>query len=288
MNELAYTTAVARIRVHETRLLGADKIEQLIAAENYRDALKRLGDLGYDVQSGDASVILKTEQQKAWQLLCEIAPDKSELEFLTVRNSFLNLKAALKSVVSDLDADAYFCAPANVPDETITAAVTGRDFSLLPDYMQDVAEQAYALLTSTGDGQLSDVVIDKKAMETYLGGKKQTKLKKRDLPAASERRARNRAPLPKLSRDAPPIRPRDATAPSPRPGESRASRSKNPAQTLFPSCPILLFSLNRALTTTRSRESQDKRRLSRFPVRSRQGAPLRFQRRTSVFRPPNR
>ena len=168
MNELAYTTAVARIRVHETRLLGADKIEQLIAAENYRDALKRLGDLGYDVQSGDASVILKTEQQKAWQLLCEIAPDKSELEFLTVRNSFLNLKAALKSVVSDLDADAYFCAPANVPDETITAAVTGRDFSLLPDYMQDVAEQAYALLTSTGDGQLSDVVIDKKAMETYL------------------------------------------------------------------------------------------------------------------------
>ncbi len=168
MNELAYTTAVARIRVHETRLLGADKIEQLIAAENYRDALKRLGDLGYDVQSGDASVILKTEQEKAWQLLCEIAPDKSELEFLTVRNSFLNLKAALKSVVSGLDADAYFCAPANVPDETIAEAVTSRDFSLLPEYMQDVADEAYDILTTLGDGQRSDALIDKKALETYL------------------------------------------------------------------------------------------------------------------------
>ncbi len=168
MNELEYATAVARIRVHETRLLGADKIEQLIAAESYRDALKRLGDLGYDVQSGDASVILKTEQQNAWQLLCEIAPDKSELEFLTVRNSFLNLKAALKCVVSGLEADAYFCAPANVPDETIVSAATTRDFSLLPEYMQDVAERAYTILTTTGDGQHADVIIDKKSLETYL------------------------------------------------------------------------------------------------------------------------
>ncbi len=176
MRDIEYVYAVARIRCNENNLFNTDKLDQLVTAADYSEAFKRLGDMGYDTRkTDDLSAVLKNEQQKAWDLLCEIAPDKSELEFLTVRNSFKNLKAALKSVVSGVKADEFFIEPANVSDETIIKAVTEKDFSSLPDYMRGVAKECYDILTQLNDGQLSDSVIDKKALETYLEFSNKTK-----------------------------------------------------------------------------------------------------------------
>ncbi|MBR2877127.1 MAG: V-type ATPase subunit [Clostridia bacterium] len=169
MHELEYVYAVARIRSNENSLLNADKIEQLINASDYAEALKKLGEIGYDVSNTtDVSEILLREQKKAWDLLVDIAPDKEKLEFLTVRNSFMNLKAALKSFVSGQKADEFLIQPANVPNEVIVKAVTEKDFSILPEYMVDVAKESYEILTQKADGQLSDTVIDKKSLETFL------------------------------------------------------------------------------------------------------------------------
>ena len=176
MNELNYTYAVARIRCNESKLLSHEKIEQLICASDFFEAYKRLGDIGYETLGGaPVSDVLAVERKKAWQLLCEIAPDKKELEFLTVRNSFMNLKAALKSVVSGKSAGEFFVEPANVADDIIKEAVTSKNFSSLPEYMADTASYCYDILTSKDDGQLSDSVIDKKSLETYLEFAKRSK-----------------------------------------------------------------------------------------------------------------
>lgn len=178
MRDTDYAYAVARIRCNETGLLDEAKLEQLITAESFSEAMKRLGDLGYDTRTNDLSAALRAEQQKAWELLCEIAPDKSELEFLTVRNSFANLKAALKSFVAGREADEFFVEPANVEPALIKRAVTEKDFSILPDYMRDTAAEAYELLTTKGDGQLSDTLIDKKSLEMFLAFSKKTQSQK--------------------------------------------------------------------------------------------------------------
>lgn len=176
MNELDYTYAVARIRCNESKLLSQEKLEQLICASDFSEAFKRLGDFGYEThENAPVSQVLSTERKKAWELLCEIAPDKKELEFLTVRNSFMNLKAALKSVVSRQAADEFFVEPANVDDAVLVKAVTEKNFSLLPDYMAETASLCYDILTANDDGQLSDSVIDKKSLETYLEFAKRSK-----------------------------------------------------------------------------------------------------------------
>lgn len=175
MKDIEYAYSVARIRYNEMSMLTSADVEQLISSPDYDSALHRLGDLGYDVAgSSDMSAVLKAEFEKAWVLVTEIAPDSSELEVLAVRNAFHNLKAALKGYVSGESCDAYFLEPSCVADEVITEAVTTRNFGILPEYMRDAALESYEILTSTGKGQIPDVILDRASLDIFEAMAKRT------------------------------------------------------------------------------------------------------------------
>ncbi|NMP37034.1 MAG: V-type ATPase subunit [Clostridiales bacterium] len=168
MKDIDYACAVARIRYNEMSMLTGADMEQLISSPDYDSALHRLSDFGYEVaSSSNSSELLKKEIEKAWALVSEIAPDKSELNVLAVRNAFHNLKAALKGYVSGGKCDEYYLEPSCVDNEIITQAVTTGDFGLLPEYMCDAARESYAVLTSTGKGQIPDVILDRAALDTF-------------------------------------------------------------------------------------------------------------------------
>lgn len=168
MKDTEYTFAVARIRANETHLLGKNEMEQLLLAPDLRAALQLLADQGWETQGAleDPNEMLRGQAAQMWSLLTEVAPDLGELSFLTAKNDFHNLKAALKSLVSDQSPKPYWMHPSSVPAALIWEAVSNRNFSRLPASMQQPAQQAYELLVRASDGQRADVLLDRAALET--------------------------------------------------------------------------------------------------------------------------
>ena len=166
-NDLNYAYAVARVRANEKTLLTEKDIETLIEADTYEDALRKLSELGWGEldQSTDYAAYLEAYFAKTWDLLEEILEDDIHvLDMLLIPNDVQNLKAALKGKVSGNDSDDHYTHSTVYPEEDIRKAVAEKDFAALPEFMQKAAEDAYDVLTTTGNGQVADAIIDKAAL----------------------------------------------------------------------------------------------------------------------------
>ena len=104
-----YIYAVARIRCKEGKLLSSKNIEQLISMKDSQSVERYLRDLGWGSSSdyGDTD-ILSTEQQKLWSLMKELTGDLSAFDFLRIQNDYHNLKASIKAVYTETEADCMF------------------------------------------------------------------------------------------------------------------------------------------------------------------------------------
>ncbi len=170
-NDLDYAYAVARVRANERTLLTEQDVEQLIEAEDYPAALKKLGELGWGETDGvtDYAAYLEAYFSKTWDLLEEILKeDIHVLDMLLIPNDVQNLKAAVKGKVSANDNDCNYTHSTVYPAEELRKAVEEKDFTALPEFMQKAAEEAYDVLTANGNGQVADAIIDKAALEYML------------------------------------------------------------------------------------------------------------------------
>ncbi len=175
-----YTYAVARIRALEVSLFSDSTIDQLIACQNYDQALQFLEEKGWgDAESsGDAEKILTREEEKTWEVVKELSIGMEHFDVLSYPKLFHNLKAAVKEVCTgDKNRHIYY-EDVRIPGEEMRKIVEDRDFGKLPDSMRIAGEEAYETLLHTGDGQLCDVIIDRAALDAiYQAGKRVTGLR---------------------------------------------------------------------------------------------------------------
>ena len=165
MTEL-YTYAVARIRAKELSLLSSQDIEQLVSAKDVHEVLQLLADKGFDGGGAEEiEAILDGESNKTWELMAELLDDISVLDVFLFEKDFHNLKAAVKTVYSEMPIDGVFMHGGSVSADDIYAAVREREFDKLPENMRSAAEDAVQTLNKTGDGQLCDIIIDRAALE---------------------------------------------------------------------------------------------------------------------------
>ena len=167
MGNTKYTYAVARIRALETSLLTNAVIEQLLACPTAEQALQLLIEKGWgDMDSGgDAEAVLKREEEKAWAVIRDVAPDMSVFDVLSYPKLYHNLKAAVKEVSTGVKNSAMFYDDCSIPGEEMYRIIENREFSRLPGNMSRTAQEALDTLLHTGDGQLCDIMIDKAALE---------------------------------------------------------------------------------------------------------------------------
>lgn len=179
MQKTDYAYSVTSIRVKESSLLGQVEMDQLMAASSYPAAVSFLAEHGWEVTSArqTANSILRRELQRAWDLLCEIAPDITILHPLILRKDYHNLKAGIKSKLSGQPVNAYFLTPSTLSHTLLVDAITRRAFDILPEPFATVGEEAYDVLVRTGDGQLADILIDKIALTDILAKAKATENK---------------------------------------------------------------------------------------------------------------
>lgn len=182
MKEADYAYAVARVRSNEVRLLSPQDIDGLMASGDCSRCIARLSDKGWESSGAlaDDSAMLQRQTERTWELIDEIAPERSEFDFLRLPNDFHNLKVALKARLQQCEWKHLCMFPATVPVEDIEKAVSEKRFDLLPEFMQDNAAEAYEALVSWADGQLCEIILDKAALEDASAAA--AKVKDSDLP----------------------------------------------------------------------------------------------------------
>jgi V/A-type H+-transporting ATPase subunit C len=173
MSDKQYIYAVARIRSKELTLFSKTDIEQLMNCKTESECLRYLADKGWGKDGSFTSEdILASEREKTWELLEELVEDISVFNTFLYGNDFHNLKAAIKQVYKATNHSNIYLSNCIIDPEVIIKAVTEHDFSLLPEYMREVAEEAYKIQLHTGDSQLCDIVLDKAALDSiYAHGK---------------------------------------------------------------------------------------------------------------------
>ncbi len=161
MTEL-YTYQVARIRCHELKLLTRTDIDSLAASPNYESALRMLFDKGFGTGT-ETSVeeVLKAENEKLWNFMKELLKDLSVFKVLLLPIDYNNLKAAIKSHVTEGEVLGVFKTGGTIDSDDFVKAVKDDDFSKLPESMKKPAKDAFTTLLQTSDGQLCDMILDK-------------------------------------------------------------------------------------------------------------------------------
>ena len=171
MNKLDFAYSVAYIRAIENRLMSGTDIESLIASKNCHEAMQILLDKGYGTEltaPENFEELLRDRLQHCWKEVTEVMPEGAGVDILLYKNDFHNLKVVLKALKQgDKEYERYFISPCTINCQSIVTAVAGEKFSELPPMLCNVAKESYELLSATSDSQLSDVLIDKAAMD-YL------------------------------------------------------------------------------------------------------------------------
>ena len=148
MKDIDYTYAVASVRSRENEISSKNVLERLVSEDG--------------AEASDYDNILTD----AWEYLSAIAPDKTELEFMIVRNDFHNFKAVTKALMAGIDGRKYCIGPSIVDVDFLNDAIRKKNFDSLPEWISETARSGYELLTSTSDGRLFDMFVDKAALET--------------------------------------------------------------------------------------------------------------------------
>ena len=144
MSNTKYTYAVARIRALEVSLFSDAFIEQLLACKSAEQVLQSVVEKGWgDMDTGnDAEAVLKREEEKAWEVIRDVAPDMSVFDVLSYPKLYHNLKAAVKEVCMGVKNPAMFYDDCPIPGEEMYRIIENREFSRLPGNMSRTAQEA--------------------------------------------------------------------------------------------------------------------------------------------------
>ncbi len=166
-----YIYAAARIRVLETGLLKRQDLDQLMGARDVSQALLWLAELGWGPRDRTMApeTLLKDQEERTWALVNELLPDPSVLDPLKYQYDYHNLKAAIKLCYtgSSLPKERFFISGGAIPWEKIDQCIREKDYDALPEPMAKAAGEAFETLLHTGDGQLSDSIIDRHFLEDF-------------------------------------------------------------------------------------------------------------------------
>ena len=160
MSNTKYTYAVARIRALEVSLFSDAFIEQLLACKSADQVLQSVMEKGWgDMDSGgDAEAVLKCEEEKAWAVIRDVAPDMSVFDVLSYPKMYHEVSTGVKN-------PAMFYDDCPIPGEEMYRIIENREFSRLPGNMSRTAQEALDTLLHTGDGQLCDIIVDRAALD---------------------------------------------------------------------------------------------------------------------------
>lgn len=163
---ISYPYATACIRSMEGTMLRLQEYKELAAIRQVPECINRLRALGF-FEGINASLeeLLSYEQERTLKLLSRCVSDLSSFSIFFLPHQFHNLKAAVKSLNTSIHPTPIYYDGEFDKRELIETSIVNKAFDHLPDYMQKTAKEAYKVYLHSGDGMLSDTLIDRGLLE---------------------------------------------------------------------------------------------------------------------------
>ena len=149
----------------ERDLLTAARMERMIEAPSAEEAAKVLTEIGYGefsaVTEETVGAALAREQEKLFEDLYRFVPDRSVVDVFKVKYDYHNLKVLLKARAVGAEADRLLLDAGRVPAQELRRAVLENSTGSLPPALDRAAQEAMEVLSTTGDPQRSDFLLDR-------------------------------------------------------------------------------------------------------------------------------
>ena len=167
------------LRAREKNLLTAARMERMIDASSAEEAGKVLQEIGYGEFSAtsdrELSAALAAEREKLFADLYRFVPDRAVVDVFKVKYDYHNIKALLKAQAMGISGRHLLLDAGRVGVDRLERAITDGAYDLLPVALAAAAQEAAEVLSTTGDPQLSDFILDRAYYAEMLSAAKQTR-----------------------------------------------------------------------------------------------------------------
>lgn len=179
LKDTDYLALSSRLHVLETRLLGAERMERMIEARDSAEAAKVLTECGYgelsEVSSAGLEKCLGAAQAELFREMGKHLPDPGILAVFQIKYDYHNAKVLVKARAKGASP-----APLLVGGGRYDPAKLREDFQEdkleeYPETFRAAIVRAGEALSSTGDPQLCDFILDKACYEELSAAAKATK-----------------------------------------------------------------------------------------------------------------
>ena len=163
--ETDFLSISARVRVMETRLLTAERMERMIDAKDAAEAAKVLGECGYpDLAAVTPSAVedMLTDAQGAlFEDLGKAVDDPPLLDVFRCKYDYHNAKTLVKAQALGIDQNRLLLRGGRYDPEKLAEDFHREDLRACTPAFQEAVAHARELLGSSGDPQQADFVLDR-------------------------------------------------------------------------------------------------------------------------------
>lgn len=160
------------LRARENSILTSARMDRMIDAPSAADAAKVLQEIGYDEFSPSSEKALNdalaAEREKTFRELYRFVPDKAVVDVFKVKYDYHNVKVLLKARAMGVDARQLLVDAGLVERSRLIGAVEEGHADLLPSVMAAALTEASEVLSTTGDPQRSDTILDRAYFKEML------------------------------------------------------------------------------------------------------------------------
>ena len=160
MPQTSVPYAVARIRAQGRDRLDAGRVERLLSASDYEEALRTLAEIGWSGEGADAEAIAAARVESACALVRKVSPCPDATDCFLLRYDALNLKMLLKARCLG-QRPKRLSACGVYPPELLEHAVADHTYKRLPDVLREALDGLEKTLAVREDALAIDTTVDK-------------------------------------------------------------------------------------------------------------------------------
>lgn len=175
IKDTEYLYLSAYVHAKENNMIGAERIERMLASRSPEEALKVLDEAGWspeDKSSAALEKLLSHKRDEAFADMGKLAPNVGVVDMFRIRYDYHNAKVLIKSSATGTNASELLSGAGRYSPEELKAIFVEGRLSALPKIFADAIAEANDTLARTGDPQLADFILDKAYYEEYIAAAK--------------------------------------------------------------------------------------------------------------------
>lgn len=160
-----YAYATAKVRALETVMLSRTTLSEIAHAERFEAAAEVLSGTEYAVgpqaSAGEIEEMLLARRREVRQLFRQLMSDSAILQMFLAREDFVNMRLAVRRVVTDKPLGSGYSPEGTVPAEEFEEIFKQENYERLPEYLQEGVEAAVLSYYENKDIRQIDYAIDR-------------------------------------------------------------------------------------------------------------------------------